>query len=211
MDTCPFRDGYLRSQMSRGSEPVDPQAPARGKVCPTPGPKADDSGTQQGGRLLIRVAIREAIDVGRVRHGELGVAAVLVPSGKGRGYAQVLITPPAVLAGCVRVRQPRDTDAIAQRQAGDFPAESVDDADNLVARDDERSPGGQIPFGQMQIGPTDPAHPDLDPDLVGLRIGHGTVDRHEWMTIDGAGPVDRPRLHGQLPAATTGVRCSVMR
>jgi hypothetical protein len=58
---------------------------------------------------------------------------------------------------------------IAKPKAPAPGADLVDDPDHLVTRDDPRTPGRQVPFGQMQVGTADTARQDPQPQLAGRR------------------------------------------
>src|SRR5512141_2162135 len=56
-------DRDLRRQMCTGPETVDPQTASVGQLCATQCPVADDAGAQQGRRLVVGVAVRDAVGV----------------------------------------------------------------------------------------------------------------------------------------------------
>jgi hypothetical protein len=73
--------------------------------------------------------------------------------------------------------------------------ELVDHADDLVAGRDQWTAREKVALGQMEIGPAHPAHPHAQPDLAGAGVGDRSVDPHQRVAVDRAGPVDRPCLH----------------
>jgi len=179
---------HLGRQVGRGAEAVEPEPPAGGQRGPAQGPVADDAGAQQWrGRLVVEGG-GEAVGVGLVDHGVLGVAAVGVPAGEAGIGAEVLGSPAAPPAPAAGAAQPGDTGPLPEGEAAGTLPPGVDHADDLVAGNDPGPAGGQIPFGQVQVGAAHAAGHHLEADLARPRSGDGPLD----------GPqrpgVDRPRL-----------------
>jgi hypothetical protein len=77
-----------------------------------------------------------------VDHDVLGVTTVNVPTGEGGRRAEVLATGEAVTALATGSREPRRPHAVALGEALRAVAEFVDDADDFVTRDYERTSRG---------------------------------------------------------------------
>src|SRR5215813_9477794 len=93
-------------------------------------PVPDDAGTQQGRHLVVAVRGGQRVGVVLVDDGELGVAAVGIPSGEGGGEAQVLVAADAEATDAARVAQPGDADALADLEPPGPGTERVDRADD---------------------------------------------------------------------------------
>lgn len=163
-----------------------PTVPRR-YVGPAQRPEADDPRTQQRSRLLVREGVGQAIGEALIDNSVLGVATVGVPTGEPRRQTQVLVAALAEATCPACAPQPGDADAFSDREPRGAFAELLDDPDDLMAGDDIRCAWREIPFGEVQVGPADPAH-HPDAHLAHPRLGHRPVDR------DHRPGVDRPRL-----------------
>src|SRR6202048_5197255 len=104
--------------------------------------------------------------------GEFGVAAVGVPAGVAGLGAEILLPADAEFAVPTGVPQPRDADAIADRElvAGVL-AHRGDLPDYLVARDHPRQVHRQVALGDVQIGAGNAPRVDGDPRVTRARLG----------------------------------------
>jgi hypothetical protein len=140
-------------------------------------------------------ALRHDADV--VGGGErvLGVAAVTGVAGVLLGLAQGLPPGQAVLAGPAGPPEPRDRDAVADRDAGDVLADLLDDADAFVAGDERR---GRLdrPFtaGGVDVGVAEAGGLDPDDDLAAAGRGLGDVLDRQGL-VEG---LDDGSFHGSL-------------
>jgi len=91
--------------------------------------------------------------------------------------------------------QPRHADAVTQGEASRSRAESLDNADDLMTRDDPRTVDRQITLDDVEIRPAHPAGAHPHQRLTRTRSRVLTIDgSHEALT-DRAGYVDAPDTH----------------
>ena len=156
-----------------------PRRPPGGSCGPAQRAEADDPGAQQRGRRLVVEGVGQPVGEGLVDHGQLGVAAVVVPAGEARLEAEVLVAAEAEAARAVGAAQPGDADPLAHREplgAGPAP---VDPAHDLVAGHDVAAMGGQVALDHVQVGPAHAAGADPDPDLARSGLGIGPLAEHQ--------------------------------
>ena len=123
--------------------------------------------------------------------GVFGKAAVAVNAKRDKILAQVDAPKSALWASAARnVRV--GGDALADAKAGDFAAESLDDAGIFVAKGDGWG-AGKLALEQVTIGTADAASLDLEENFIGTRHGSGNVANCDFVAgqkSDG--------LHGSL-------------
>ena len=72
--------------------------------------------------------------------------------------------------------QPRDAHPVTQAEPAGSLSQLVDDAHDLMARNDQLVLGWEVAFGQVEIGAADPADAHVHPDLAHSRCGNCSVD-----------------------------------
>ena len=97
-----------------------------------------------------------------------GVTAVGVVAGEARILTEVLAFGPAEAARAAGMPEPGDADPLAELEARTAGAELIDTPDNLMARDDWNVVLGQVAFNDVQVGSTDGAAGDLEPDFAAV-------------------------------------------
>jgi hypothetical protein len=93
------------------------------------------------------------------------------------------------------VSQPRDPDAISTSEASRAGPDLIDDADDLVPRDDVGPLWPKVAFGEVQVGATHAADSDPQPDLAGSSNRIGALTHRERSRGDRARFADPPRAH----------------
>jgi len=102
--------------------------------------------------------------------GETAIQGMARESGR---IAQVLAAAAAIEAAAARMRQPGDADPCAWSDAGDAFSSRLDDADNLVPRDDGRLLIRQLSVDDMQVCAAHGA--GFDPHTHLARAGRGNI------------------------------------
>src|SRR5207244_13195254 len=97
-----------------------------------------------------------------VGHGVIRVAAVELVPRESRAGAEILASAGAVLARTAGISEPRNPHAIAYDESVHRIADLLDDADDLVARNDRHVRIRQLAGDDVQIRPAHAAGADLD-------------------------------------------------
>ena len=171
--------------------PADP----RGKLRPSQRPIADDSRTEEGGRLFIAEGVGNRVGVAFLGDHILRVAAVDVPAGEERCGTEVLSPVEAEPTGSTGVAQPGNSHPFSQAEPGTARTEGVDHPHHLMAGNHQPMSRGQIALGKVQIGAAHPARPNVHPDLHGPRHRHLTIDPNQRSAVDRSRRVDCPGTH----------------
>src|SRR3979490_1571999 len=129
--------------------------------------------------------------------GEFGVPAVGVPAGVAGFGAEILLPTDAEFAVPTGVPQPRDADAIADRElvAGVL-AHRGDLPDHLVAGEHPRHVHRQVALGDVQIGAAHAARVHGDKEFTRSRLRHLDGDAVQRMGGHRARSSNPPRAHG---------------
>jgi hypothetical protein len=183
-----LRERDLCRQVRAAAEAVDTERAAWRHCRTNQRAIANDAGAEQRSEVFIVNPGRQRVSEGFVNNAEIGVATIGVPSGEGWRRAQVLRAAAAKPTAAVGAAKPRDTDAVAHGKPTGGLTEGIDDANHLMTRRDVRAFREQITLGQVQIGTTDPAAPDLDADLTAKGLRHLPFQALQRSAID------RPRL-----------------
>ena len=161
----------------------------------------------------------------------LGEAAVHVPTGEQRVFAEVLAPAAAEAAGAVRAVQPGDADAFAEGDLGlrrrvcasgcgrsrwRHGAEGFHDADDLVAGHDGALVRRQVALGHVQVGAADAAGAHADQQLAGAGHGPRQCALPQRLRLGGRGRLDHLGKHRRLlggrvqqaPAPPIMARCT---
>ncbi len=122
---------------------------------------ADQARAEQGRCRGVAAAVTERIGVVSIDHDVGGVAAVARIAGELGGIAEVLAPAQAVAAVMAGATQPPHADSQAQSGRGDARPQFVDNADDLVPRNQWQARLGPLSVQDVQIGPADAArqHP----------------------------------------------------
>ena len=113
-------------------------------------------------------------------------------SGATQRFSRPLATEPARPTG---VGQPRDADPGAFAEADAVGSDVVDDPDHLMTGNDEMTFGGEISFGEVEVGAAHAAHRHPHSDLPASGDRTGATDALQGFRVDGSRRVDSPRLH----------------
>src|SRR5690606_38818055 len=97
-------------------------------------------------------------------------AAVDLVAGEARRIAQILVARATVRTGAAGVAEPRDADALAEREARDAGAERVHTADDLVAGNDRPLRMLEVTVRDVEVGAAHATGRDLDPHLACCRL-----------------------------------------
>ena len=202
---CALEQRDLRSDVRRRTEPVDAEPPAAWQARSSKRSIPDDPGAEQRRGVLVVEPVGQRVRVALVDDGPFGVAAVVVPSREPGRDAQVLVAAHAEATHAAGVAQPRDPDAVADREPRRARAARVDSTDDLVTGHDTEPPRLQVALGEVEIGPADAAHADRDADLArppasGRRVPRARADA--WRSARGC-PLPMP-ARAQPPAASGG-------
>ena len=143
---------HLDRDVSRRSEPENTERTAAGQGAGhAQRAQADHPGAQEGRGLVVRERVGKGIDeVGPGPHA-LGVAAVHVQPAERRGTAEVLVAAAAGLADAARAPQPGEADACADDPGRDAWTDGINDADDLMTRDDRRRGEGKVALHRVEI------------------------------------------------------------
>jgi hypothetical protein len=172
----PLPPANLRNDVGRGTEAIEADAaPLAGFLQRPP---ADEASTHQR-RCSNRIGIAgKSKGVVGISHSVGSEAAVACIAGENRAVAEVLLARRAIATIAARTAEPRDADAPARRQRGHTIAYRLDDAHDLVPRDQRQTGLGQVTINDMQIGSANRAGLDADPNLsrprklLGPRFGY---------------------------------------
>jgi len=134
---------------------------------------------------------RNVVDVARVGHDRVGVAAGDVESCEANLSAQILAPFPAPWASPVRPGKPRHADPIAVTQVRDSVACCLDDSHYLMAGDEWQRGRPQFALNDVQIGVTDAAGGDADAHLPRRGVRHGDLDQGQWRRVHREGGLSR--------------------
>jgi hypothetical protein len=140
---------------------------------------SDDSGTEERRRLEVAQSGRQPHRERLGHRHRVGVPAVDRPPGELGSDAQVLLAANAELAAPTRPVQPRDADAIADGERHTPVAQGVNDADDLMTRDDGERRQREVTLDDMQIGAATSACGHSEPHAAVRRLGERTVDGNE--------------------------------
>ncbi len=175
---------HLDRDERRRAETVEPEPAARLDARPFERAVPDNAAAEQRRcREVVETVGNVQREVGAGR--DVGrIPSVGVPTGERGLHAQVLASSAAVRADAARAAEPRDTDAIADAPTLDAGAHRFDPPDDLMTWHDRHLAERDVPFTELQIGPTNAArnharhdHPRLGPaelDLARLeRSGRG--------------------------------------
>ena len=186
--------------MRRRTEPVDAEAATGGQLGSPKGSIADDPRGEERRRVDIGKGGGNGVCELFVRDRKFRVTPVDVPPGEGRSFTQVLPPRRAVPARSTRSAEPGNASAISDPEPSARPGtDFVDYADDLMTRSNHRPSGDELALGEMEIGPTDPAGTDVNPDLSSCRDRHWTIKQTETMLIDRPGMIDGPCVHRPSP------------
>ena len=188
--------GDLDREARRGAEAEQPEATSRLDPADPERAVADHAAAQErrGGEVVDRRG-QPHDHVGPGRR-VLGVAAVAIPAGEGRGRAEVLAALPAPRARSVGAGEPRDPRPVADAPARGSGAELLDVAHDLVPGNHGQASRREIALGQLQVGATDAAGGDAQQQLSGARHGPRQVARHERRRRRRSGLFEHERPHG---------------
>jgi hypothetical protein len=134
----------------------------------------------------------DRVGVVLVDYDVLGVTAVYIPASEGGRGAEILSTTEAVATFATGSREPRRPHPVALDETLRAVAEFIDDTDDLVTRDYEGTPCGQVALGEVQIGATDPARHYAKTNLARTRIWNRALDTHERTRVDWPRDAHRP-------------------
>ena len=198
MDPGAFEEGDLGRQMGRTTEAINAQPSSHGEIGPAKRPIANDASAEKRCSLLVAEGIGKFIRVRFIRDDVFRVAAVDVPAGEKWRRAQVF--PPAETEPTLAARtgQPGDPDAGAHRKTSASFAERINGPNDLMAGDNLMAFGGQVALRQVQIGPTDSAHADPEPNLSWSGNRHRPIDLHQGSRVNRPGPAHGPCFHRTL-------------
>ncbi len=144
------------------------------------------------------------VGVALVDDGQLGVAAVGVPSGERRVDAEVLVAAPAEPAPAARVAQPGDADPLADVEPRRSRPASLDGADDLVAGHDPWPVRREVALGEVQVGAADAARETRT--RISPRPGCGSARAPNRSGPPAIGPAARPTTPAR-PAPDPSVSC----
>ncbi len=94
--------------------------------------------------------------------------------------------------------KPRDADAIAFFQIARWPAERVDDADDLMPGDKRTFMKGQIAFNRVQISVADPAGADAHAHLAWSGLRNREVGFAQRILLDRSRGIEKHRTHSYI-------------
>src|SRR5258705_12011450 len=94
-----------------------------------------------------------------------GIATVARVSGKERAVAEVFHSLPAISADAASVCEPGNSDPVADPVHRHITADTIDAADNLMARHDRIFDIRKLRIHDMEVGSANPARTHLDPNL----------------------------------------------
>jgi hypothetical protein len=135
------------------------------------GPVADQARAQQRRGLQIGVSVGHGEAEALVGRGVLGVAAVELVAGESGPVAEVLPSREAVSTSTIGVTEPGHPDPVAGRKVLYVLPGLLDDADDLMARDQGVLRVGQLPIYHVQIRAAHTAGADPDQDLPRSHFG----------------------------------------
>jgi len=130
----------------------------------------------------------------------LGVAAVDVTAGGGKGRAEIFVAGPAVRTPAAGGVIPSDPDPVADLEKGGSGAGSLDPADNLMTKDDREGGRRGSAFYLVQFRMTDPAGGNPHQKFMIPRLGHRQLDRFQpaFPHLQGAGLFQKHCSHADL-------------
>src|SRR5690348_13313510 len=126
----------LNGDVRRRAESIESQPPAFLDPREPQASKSNNSGAKQGRGLLIGKSLRNRVNKILRRNDVFRVTAIDGVSGERRTVAKIFFAPPAVFADAIRVVQPSDTNSRAERIAPRTFSQTLNDADNLMPRDE---------------------------------------------------------------------------
>jgi hypothetical protein len=139
--------------------------------------------------------IGQGVCVILVNHGELRVAAVVVPPGEARVHAQIFVASFAITAETARRSEPRNSDPIAELESGGTRPDFIDDSYNFVAGNHIWPVRFQIALGDVQVGSTYSARGHTHAHLLDAWARRFAPYEMEGTLIDRARLSDLPRAH----------------
>ena len=156
-------------------------------------PVADEPGAEERRRLEIGIAVGNREAVALVGNGSLGIAAVDRVAGEARALAEILPPARAEPAAAAGPAEPGDADALTLFEARDAGAQLTDRADDLVPRHERQLRLCQLAVDDVQIGATDAAGVDVEPNLAGPGLRIWQLELLERCP----GPVEHHRPHAK--------------
>ena len=108
----------------------------------------------------------------------LRIAAIDRVAGEGGRITQVLQPVLAIPTGPINTPHPGDTDTRANWELRCVSSYYI--AHNLMARDDVLMTHRELPFHDVQVGPTHAARPDLEQNLAGSGFGLWNMTYAKW-------------------------------
>ena len=164
VDAAALPDRDLRQNVCGGAKAVEAESfGCTGHAVTTP---ADKSGAKQRRRFCRIEVFIEWKTKARIRHHMARVAAVARIAGEQRPVAQILPVGPAIGTNAAGRAQPRNADALADREAGDSRSHRRNAPDDFVARYDRQFRLRQFAVYYMQIGAADPAGHNLNKNFA---------------------------------------------
>src|ERR1700730_5923772 len=140
---------------------------------------AEHSGAEQRRNIDIVIFGRQTKTKSCVGNGELGVTAIDVVAGEARVVAKILAVRSTINAFAIRPAQPRNPDAVADREIFDALAGLLDAPDNLMSQNQRQLRVGQFAIDNMKIGPANGAGVNPDKQLACLRLWFWHVTGYE--------------------------------
>jgi molybdopterin-guanine dinucleotide biosynthesis protein A len=206
VDGRPLADRDLTRDVSGAAEPIDPE-PAPGRE-PRPPQRAvtDDASTQERRRVLVVEKVGKRIRVVLSCKRVLGVSAVLIPSGKARVRAEVLVSANAEPASAARLAEPCDADAVADRKALGAGPEGFYDADDLMSGNDALPMYRQVALGDVEVRPAHGTRARADAHLSVAGLRHVDVRKLNWPCVHRPRSRHLPRLHTASVGSNARVR-----
>ena len=105
--------------------------------------------------------------------------------------AEIFVAADAGAAALAGVAEPGHADALADLEAADAGAETIDPSDDFMAGNDRDARVGQFAVDDMEIGAADAAGRDFQADFAGAGQGIGTLRPFERR----ADPVENHGMH----------------
>ena len=194
----------LDQNVSRGSEAIQREPPARRQIAPLEGPVANDAGAQQWRRIHVpedrREVVRKCLGDNRV----LGVAAVGMVAGELRLFAEVFVAGRAERTVSAGRAQPSAADPLSDSRGEAAFAQGVDAAHDLVAGNHRHVLPRQVALDDVQIGSANRAAAHLDADFTRARIGRRQVHKPQRRGRNGGVLFEQHGFHGRRPMLNPG-------
>jgi hypothetical protein len=130
------------------------------------------------------------------------IAAIAIPTGEGRALAEILAFRNAEPAHTARAREPRDTDALTERERRHSIAEPLDHANDLVSRNDRKSTRAKITFTDLEIRTADSARQHAKLDFTGTKRDLSFFERERSGRFCGTRMSKHHRAHRKKDASS---------